>query len=339
MALSKLPLIVSVLSLLVAVASIWMLFSVRTPDSNGNRRLSAASYVDEVASEPPVAIDQAVIAYSQTAHFAVDFKKATALALDADDRIYIAGDKAFCRYSPLGSLEMRISLNDEPACLTVGNRQHMAPGRVYVGYLDHVEVYDANGVETKIWQGLGPRARFSAISSSEHYIFIADAGQNLVQRFDWEGKLLDPFGDSSSPHFSGPVNGGNAPFDLAVGLDDLVYATDRRDHRIEGYDYQGSFKRHWGNASPAVEDFAGANNPAHLAITPSDSFVTAEENPLRVKIYSRSGEFQHVVCGSEGTGSVVAVAGDSRGRILVLDGKTPCVRIFEAKKPAAGKRK
>ena len=227
---------------------------------------------DPALSETPLAIDPAMVHYRQTGQIAVDFKKVSALAVDADDRIYVAGDKSLCRFSPQGKLEMRIALSYEPTCLTVANRQHLAPGRIYVGFVDHVEVYEADGAKAAIWQGLGEHARFTSISSSEQYIFIADAGQNVVQRFDWTGKLLESFGESSPGHFTSTVNGANAPFDLVVGLDDLVYVVNRRDHRVEGYSFEGEMERHWGQGSPAVEDFAGPSNPAHLALTGGWSF-------------------------------------------------------------------
>ncbi len=165
-------------------------------------------------------------------------------------------------------------------------------------------------------------------------------GKSVVQRFDWTGKLLEPFGESNPGHFTSIVDGANAAFDLVVGLDDLVYVVNRRDHRVEGYTYRSKveMERHWGQGSPAVEDFAGSSNPAHLALTANGRFVTAEEGPLRVKVYSHSGEFDGVVCGPEGTGAVVALAADHRQRVLVLDGQARCVRVFE-KKPAVAKKK
>ena len=48
--------------------------------------------------------------------------------------------------------------------------------------------------------------------------------------------------------------------------------------------------------------------------------------------------FDGVVCGPEGTGSVVALAADHRQRILVLDGQARCVRVFEAKQAVAEKK-
>ena len=59
--------------------------------------------------------------------------------------------------------------------------------------------------------------------------------------------------------------------------------------------------------------------------------MTAEEAPLRVKLYSPKGVLEAVVCGPEETGPVVALAADHLKRVLVLDGQACRVRIFETK--------
>ena len=338
MARSKLSVIISILSLVVATGCVVMLLASQRGAPHSNSHLSATDYVDdEQAGQPPVAIEPVMVKYSQTAQIAVDYKKVLALAIDADDRIYVAGDKSFCRFSPDGNRDIRVALSDEPTCLNVGNRQHMAPGRIYVGFVNHVEVFEPNGSESAFWQGI-ERAKLTSISSGDHEVFLADSGQSVVERFDWTGKLLEPFGESNPHHFTSQVNGANAPFDLVVGTDDLIYVANRRDHRVEGYTLDGTLERHWGQGSPAIEDFAGLSNPAHLAITADGGFVTAEEDPLRVKIYSRGGQYEGVVCGPDETGPVVAIAADHQNRILVLDGQARCVRVFEVKKPAAKKK-
>jgi hypothetical protein len=124
-------------------------------------------------------------------------------------------------------------------------------------------------------------------------------------------------------------------------MDDLLYVVNRRYHRVEGYNNQGRMEFHWGLGSPAVEDFAGPSNPAHIALTADGCFATAEENPLRVKVFTRVDgrvKFDGVVCGPEATGPVVALAADHQQRILVLDGQARCVRVFEAKPGAAEKK-
>ena len=119
----------------------------------------------------------------------------------------------------------------EPTCLAIGGRQHIMPGRIYVGFGDHVEVFSPDGAKEAIWQGID-KARFSSISTSDHDVYIADAGWNVVQHFDTTGKLLSPIGESSPGHFAPAPDGPAHNFDLVVGRDDLVYVVNRRDCRI-----------------------------------------------------------------------------------------------------------
>ncbi len=326
---SKLPVIISLVSLLIAGGSLFALFSLRDAASKSESQVKATSYSDD--PQTAVEIDPADIKFKQTGQFAVDMQKPAGLAVDADGRIYVAGDKCLCRYAPDGRLEDRIPLTFAPTCVAVGQR-HVVDGRVYVGFIDHVEVFDPGGSKEAIWQGVD-KARFTSISAGDHDVFIADAGGNLVQHFDSTGKLLSPLGEGGSGHFAPSPGSSSASssghFDLVVARDDLVYVVDRRECRIEGYNIAGEVERRWGVASPAIEDFAGRNNPTQIAQTGDGRFVTVEEDPLRVKVYERSGKFAGVVCGPQGTESVADLAADQKNRVLVLDAKVRCVRIFE----------
>ena len=69
-----------------------------------------------------------------------------AVAIGAEDRILVAGDKADRKSSPpTARSSSEIALEEEPNCLAVGNAEHAFPGRLYVGMRDHVEVYDGRG--------------------------------------------------------------------------------------------------------------------------------------------------------------------------------------------------
>ena len=341
---SKLSMIVSVLSLLVAVGSIFMLFSVRKAGSTGNARLSATSYSadDPAVSEPPLAIDPTMVDYRQTAKIAVDLKNVSALAVDADDRIYVAGDMSLCRFSPQGKLEKRIPLSYPPTCVTVGNRQHFQPGRIYVGFADHVEVYEADGAKAAIWQGLGEDARFTSISSCEQYIFIADAGQNVIQRFDWTGKLLESFGESSPGHFTRRSRGSTSP--LIWRWDWTIWST----RSIAGI-----------IAWRVIISRAGWNVTGGRDRRPSRIFPARAARPIGAhggrSLRDRRGSSVagqgllavHVTRASCSTAWCAdpkkpvrwsRIAADNQQRILVLDGQARCVRVFEAKKRPCGRR-
>jgi hypothetical protein len=328
---SKLPVILSLCSIAIAAGAVVALFTINRPAHKDESQVRATSYSDEPSGgQTPIPIDPATVNFRQTGDFAVDMKKVAAIVVDSDDHIYVAGDRCLCRYSPNGQLENRTTLLFDPTCLAVGGRQHLYPGRVYVGFIDHVEVFSPDGSKEAIWQRVD-KARFSSISASDHDIFVADEGWNVIQHFDTAGKLLSPMGENSPGHFAPGPGDHKGHFDLIVGLNELIYAINRRDSRIEGWSSGGGLERHWGQASPLVEDFAGRNNPAQIALTGDGRFVTAEEDPLRIKTYDRTGHLSGLVCGSEGVGAVTDLAADSHNRILVLDGPNHRVRIFEEK--------
>ncbi len=99
---------------------------------------------------------------------------------------------------------------------------------------------------------------------------------------------------------------------------------------VEVYTGKGEYETAWGKGSPSVADFFGCCNPAHLAVLPDGSIVTAEKGMPRVKIYSADGRFQTVVAGpAQLTVTPTDLATDRQGRVLVLDGRAAKVRIFQ----------
>ncbi len=97
---------------------------------------------EEAALKAAEPIDPAKISYHETGSFPVAFRQPRALAVDADGRIYVGGDRAVQIYSADGKRLAELALEGEPRCLAVGGPDHVHPGRLYVGMDDHVEVYD-----------------------------------------------------------------------------------------------------------------------------------------------------------------------------------------------------
>jgi len=295
---------------------------------------------EEAALKAAEPITQAMIGYRETAGFAVALRQPRALAVDADSQVYVGGDKAVVRYSGDGKKLAEIALQGEPRCLAVGGPEHVHPGQLYVGMEDRVEVYDPRGKLVKAWESRGPEAVFTSIATTDKEVWVADAGNRLVWRFDGAGRLLGPVGQPDpSQHLPG-FQITSHYFDLAAGTDDLVYVVNPRMMRVEGYTHQGEFETAWGKGSSSVADFFGCCNPAQLAVMSDGSFVTAEKGMPRVKIYSRDGRFQTVVAGpSQLTDTPADLAADRRGRVLVLDGRAMKVRVFEKNSAKKDERK
>ena len=277
-------------------------------------------------------IDPALIGYRQTGEIPISLKRPAAIAVDQENRIYVGGDKVVLVMNSDGTKHSEIALSQTPRCLTVGNSEHLHPGRIYVGMKDHVEVIDAPDQPPTVWESLGEKAVVTSIAASEEDVFVADAGSRIVWRYDTSGKLLGEIGRRDArrniPGFVVP----SPYFDLAVAPDGLLRVVNPGALRIEAYTFDGDLELYWGEASSKLEGFFGCCNPSHFSLLPDGRFVTAEKGLPRVKVYDAAGKFQCAVVGPQQLQAKPAdIATDQNGRILILDKHTSSVRIFEPK--------
>ena len=289
-------------------------------------------------------IDPNLILYEESAQsLSTGFTDSHGIALDSQGSIYIAGDRAIRVFAQSGDLLNEIELTDIARCLTVANDD-----KIYIGITNHVEVYGQQGKRLASWDSLGERAVLTSIAVSKSDVFVADAGNRIVLRYDTTGRLINRIGakdkERNIPGFVIP----SPYFDLAVGRDGLLRVVNPGLRRIEAYTFDGDLEFWWGKFSSAVEGFCGCCNPVNFAILEDESFVTCEKGLIRVKIYDPEGAFVCVVAGPEqlieggasrvsefGAGSQTGgfdVAVDAQGRIFILDTINNIVRIFIRKK-------
>ena len=191
---------------------------------------------------------------------------------------------------------------------------------------------------------MGEDAVLTSIAVSKSDVFVADAGNRVVLRYDTAGKLIKSIGrkdeNRNIPGFVIP----SPYFDLAIGSDGLLRVVNPGRHRIEAYTFDGDLEFWWGQFSTSIEGFCGCCNPVNFAILEDDSFVTCEKGLIRAKIYDPDGKFVGVVAGPEqlveGGASRVCTttaecqaggfdaAIDMQGRVLVLDTIKNVVRTF-----------
>ena len=285
-------------------------------------------------------IDPNLILYEESAKpIKTDFNTSRAIAVGPEHRIYIAGDQAIRVFAESGNLLSEIKLPSAPRCLAVGD-----DGKIYIGMKDYVEIYDSQGIRLATWQSLGDDAVLTSIAVSKNDVFVADAGNRIVLRFDTTGNLIKRIGRKDSekniPGFVIP----SPYFDLAVGRDGLLRVVNPGRPRIEAYTFDGDLEFWWGKFSTDLEGFCGCCNPVNFAILENENFVTCEKGLIRVKIYDAEGAFVGVVAGPEqlvkgGTSLICSfpeecqsggfdVVVNAEGRIFVLDTIQNIVRIF-----------
>ena len=264
------------------------------------------------------------------------------IAVGNDDTVYVTGDRAILVYHKNDTAPKQITLHEPAYCLAIAD-----DGFIYTGAKDRVLVHNALGDLVAQWDKLNQRALLSAIAVSDDSVFVADAGNRIVLRYDKNGKLVSRIGKKDSsrniPGFVIP----SPYFDLALAPDGLLRVANTGKHRIEAYTVNGDFEFAWGRFGNDIEGFCGCCNPISFALLPTGGFVTCEKGLTRVKVYNSDGEFTGVVAGHEqftqhdricdeksancNTGGL-DVAVDSLGRILILDPYTGLIRFFTRNK-------
>jgi hypothetical protein len=330
------------IGVLIALAIVIAVVALVRLDTTGKK---GSGLSKEYLYEIDAKIDPNLIIYEQLGEaFATGLKAPTAIVVGPGERVYVAGDEAIRIFNEGPNSIFfsfgQIKLTDAPRCLTVAD-----DGKFYIGTKDHVEIYDDQGKQLASWESLGEKALLTSIAVSKNNVFVADAGNRIVLRYDTAGKLINRIGakdkERNIPGFVIP----SPYFDLAVGRDGLLRVVNPGLHRIEAYTFEGDLEFFWGKFSNVdVKGFCGCCNPANFAILDDESFITCEKGLTRVKIYDAEGIFVGVVAGTEqliegGTARICYfpdqcqaggfdVAVDSAGRIFVLDTIKNVVRMF-----------
>ena len=274
--------------------------------------------------------DAALVHYSEIGRISIDSQNVYGISVGPDDEIYVSGHDSVFIFNSDGTMRSIISTGEPVYCLIVDGNQD-----VYAGMDDHVEIYDRTGVKKTVWESIGEEAIITSIAVTRENVFVADAGNQTVWKFDKSGNQLKRIGDRDEAR---DIPGYIIPspfFDVAVDQDGFLWVANTGRHSLENYTQNGEFRTSWGEFSMGVEGFSGCCNPSHFVILEDGSFVTSEKGIARVKVYNRLGELVSVVAEPdqfiEGTvGLDLAV--DRSQRICVLDPKQKLVRIFERKK-------
>ncbi|MBI3921195.1 MAG: hypothetical protein HY318_07235 [Armatimonadetes bacterium] len=272
-----------------------------------------------------------LLQYKEAPWIETGLKEVRGLSVGPKDQVYVAGDKLVREFDENGTAQRDVRLADSPRCLGIGSN-----GTLYVGMKDHVEVLTPQGKREAVWKAVAPNALITSIAASNSGVFVADAGNRVVLRYDREGKLISRIGEKD-PHKNAPGILLPSPyFDVAAASDGLLRVQDPGRHRIETYTLDGRYLSSWGKASMGIEGFCGCCNPSHFAMFPDGRYVTTEKGLPRVKVHDAKGNLQAVVAGTElftehTRGLDVAV--DSRLRILVLDPVLKAVRVFVRSSP------
>ncbi len=289
-----------------------------------------------------VKTDPALLKYEEVKQFKVPKLEPRRLELGPDDHIYVATKAGVSILDRQGESLGEIVLTSPARCVAVAS-----DGMIYAGVRDHIEVFNAKGIATAIWEGPGGRSWLTGLTLGESNLFAADSGNRAVLHYDRSGKLKGRIGEKSKQRNIPGLIVPSPYMDVALARDGLLRVTNPGRHRVEVYTPDGDLEISWGRPSNAIDGFCGCCNPVGIALLPDAKVVTCEKGLPRVKVHRADGSFESVVAGpesfpenarrgsvhdlSDGTMGGLDAAVDSQGRIYILDLATGDVRIMRQK--------
>ncbi len=286
-------------------------------------------------------IDPALVIASESAAIRPGIPGLRALATTPDGRIFAAGDKALAVFGLDGSELARYTLETTPECLAI------APdGTILLGMLDHVELLGPDGTPQKVWAPVGERAHITAIAADEENIYVADAGNRVVLRFDYDGALQARIGEEDPDREIPGLIVPSPHMDVLLDHTGALWIVNPGRHGLEQYRPNGDLVSAWYRPSMENDGFCGCCNPSNAAFRSDGTLVTTEKGLNRVKLYSVDQQLMGFIAEPQAfrispTGPFSAeletllldLAVDAKDRILVVDANQNAIRVFQVKEP------
>ncbi len=175
---------------------------------------------------------------------------------------------------------------------------------VYVlqrGFTEAVVKFGSDGTLVGAWgsYGYGEAGLISdgaygiAIDASDN-VYIADSGNNRIQKFTSEGTFLAKWGTNGGDGTSGTGNGEfNYPHSIAIDVSGNIYVTDQFNHRVQKLASDGTFLAKWGaNGGDGTSGSGNGEFSAPSGIT-TDSVgnVYVSDSTHRVQKFDSSGTY------------------------------------------------
>jgi DNA-binding beta-propeller fold protein YncE len=114
-------------------------------------------------------------------------------------------------------------------------------------------------------------------------IYVADSGNNRIQRFSADGEFVESWG------------GFTEPWDVAVAPDGTVYVADTWDHSIARLQMEGAAGTSWGTFGQyGLEDAPGQGvfyGPRGIAVDRAGTVYVADTGNKRIQVFDRDGTF------------------------------------------------
>lgn len=274
-------------------------------------------------------IDSTQLCYKEVIRFNPIIEGLKAIAIDENDNLFLVGKNKLIKYDSALALQSEFSIDGTANSMYVSSLGH-----VFLGMENHIEVYSSNGEKLGVWSPFNKRSFITSIAVKSDWVFVADAGNKIILKYNLQGELQQEIGARDSVNRRKGFVIPSPYFDVALGRQGEIWAVNSGLHQLEAYNEQGELFSSWNRTSMKWDGFSGCCNPSHIALLSDGSFVTSEKGLVRIKIHEPTGNFKCAVATpkefEEGTRGI-DLAVDSKDRIFAIVPEQNEVRVYEKK--------
>lgn len=240
-------------------------------------------------------------------------------------QVYLLVDQQLQIINLKGELQHKVDLKDKAKSMDfIGDELILGFKNYIVRYSNEYELIAKSDKQDTL-------AVFTSVATTDEFVFVADAGNRRILRYNHQLDLMGEFfGESGDKKLHGFIVP-SPYFDILTDDSNKLWVVNPGTHAIQHYSPEGEFINQWQKISNMTDGFSGCCNPAHFTVLPNGNFITSEKKIVRIKEYSHRGDLLSVVAAPskfKDDGHAPDIVAIDDNTILALDFDKKLIRFF-----------